>query len=125
MIFNQMHNAMQTAVNRTTMITLIAEIFPSAAFLILRHMQRMTCKFLNTFILRCRNRYNRNSKKCLHLIDVNGSAIAAHLVHHIQCQHHRYIQFHQLHGQIKISLNVGCIYNINNTCRLFIKNKLP
>ena len=45
----------------------IAKIDDLRLFLIFCHMKCMTYYFIHTFVLRCRNRNNRNSKQCFHL----------------------------------------------------------
>ena len=64
---------------------------------------------------------NRHGQRILHCLDVDAAATACELVHHVEGKYHRNTEFHQLHGKIKISLNIGSIYNINDSCRLLIQ----
>ena len=125
MVLNQMHNAVQTAVYRTSMVAFITEILSARSFLIFGHMHRMVDQFFDAFILRRGNRHHRNAQQFLHGIDVNTAAVAAHLIHHIEYQHHGHIQLHQLHGQIQISFNIRGIHDVDNALWLFVDDKLP
>ena len=124
MIFDQMHDPMQTSMYRTTIFIGITVINLPWPFLIFRHMQSMSYQFINTFILRRRNRNHRYPQHLFHLVDQNRSAVFPHLIHHIQCKHHRNIQLHQLHGQIQIPLNIGSIHNVDDSLRMFIQHKI-
>ena len=102
----------------------ITEINCLRTFLIFCYMNGMLYQFINSFILCRRNRDDRDSQHILHLIDQNGTAVFPHLIHHIQRKNHRNIQFHQLHRQIQISLNIRRIYNVDDSFWMFIKHKI-
>ena len=123
-IFDQMHNAMQAAVHRTTVIIRITEILPSRLLLKMRHMKRMIDQLSDSFILCRRDRDNRNSQFFLQFVDADRTAVLAHLVHHIKRQNHRNIQFQKLHGQIQVALNVRRIHDIDDSLRVLLQNKL-
>ena len=124
MILNQMHDCMKAPMYRTTVFIYITEINWLRTFLIFCHMNGMLYQFINSFILCRRNRDDRDSQHILHLIDQNGTAVFPHLIHHIQRKNHRNIQFHQLHRQIQISLNIRRIYNVDDSFWMFIKHKI-
>ena len=90
----------------------------------MRHMDRMLNKLINTFVFGSTDRNYRNSEQFLHLIDVNCTGISRHLIHHVQCHYHGYIQFQKLHGKIKVSFNICGIDNIYDGKRLFIQYKI-
>ena len=56
----------------------------------------------------------------LHLIYQDRTTVIPYLIHHVQCENHRNIQFHQLHGQVQVSFNIGCIHNIDDSLWMFI-----
>ena len=93
-----MHDAVQATVHRAAVVIHVTEIRASRAFLILCHMQSVTNQFVDAFVFRRGNGNDRNAQHFFHLIDADGAAVAAHLVHHVECKHHRNVQFHQLHG---------------------------
>ena len=124
MIFDQMHDRMQTSMYRTTVFVDITVVNLSWPLLIFCHMQRMSYQFIDTFVLRRRDGNDRNPQHLFHLVDQNRSAVFPYLIHHIQGKHHRNIQLHQLHGQIQIPLNIGSIHNVDDSFRMFIQHKI-
>ena len=119
-----MHDAVQTAMHRAIMILRVAKIRTSRFFLILRDVNRVVDQFTDSLVFGRGNRNDRNAECFLHLVDANRAAVFAHLVHHVECQHHRNVQLHQLHGQIKITLNIGRVNDIDDALRLVIKQEL-
>ena len=63
-------------------------------------------------ILICCDGYDRYAQQAFHLIDVHRATIALHLVHHVQGKHHRYAEFHELHGEIEITLYISRVNNV-------------
>ena len=120
MILDQMHDPVQASVYCSAMVICITEILSPRTFLIFCHMHGMLDQFANSFILRSRDWNNRYSKFLLHLIYQDRTAVVPHLIHHIQCQNHRNIQLHQLHGQIQVPLNIGCINDIDDSLWMLI-----
>ena len=47
------------------------------------------------------------------------TAVAAHLVHHVQRKHHRHVQLHELQRQIQIAFDVRRIGDVDDAGRLF------
>ena len=125
MIFDQMHDGVNTAVHRTSIRSFcIAEIHTSRALAITRHMYRMLHQLIDSLVLGCGNRNNRNAKGILQQVDIDRTAVLAHLVHHVERKHHRDIQLDQLQRQVQISLYVRCIHNVDNTSRPVVQEKL-
>ena len=120
MVLDQVHDSVQAAVYRSSMILRVTEVLPSRLFLILCHMQCMLDQLSDTLIFRCGDRDDRDAEQLLHLIDEHGAAIVAHLIHHVQGEHHRHIELHQLHRQIQVSLNIRRIDDIDNALRVLI-----
>ena len=100
MVLDEMHDAVQAAMDRAVVILRVTKIRAPRFLLILRHMKRMIDQFADSFIFRSRNRNDRNSEHRFHRIDMNRSSVFAHLIHHVKCQNHRYIKLHELHCQI-------------------------
>ena len=125
MIFNQMHDAVQATVYSTTMIVLVAEILTNRCFLILCDMDGMFHQLGDTLVFGGRDRHHRQTQDLFHFVHQNGTAIVAHLIHHIEGQHHGNTQFHQLHGQIEVTLDIVGIHNVDDGLRLFLNDELP
>ena len=125
MILNQMHDPVQTSVDCPAPLTFPAEVDPARAFLVFCHMKGMVHQLVGSFILDRRHRHHRDSQHGLHLVDLDGAAVSPNLVHHIQSQYNGNIQFHKLHGQVQVALNVGGIYYIDNPLGMFLQHKFP
>ena len=115
---------MQTPMHGTAVFLTVAKIHPSGALLIFCYMNGMLYQFINSFILCRRNRNDRDSQHLLHLIDQNGAAVFPHLIHHIKRQHHRDIQLHQLHRQIKVPFDICRIHDIDNSFWVLLQQKV-
>ena len=124
MIFNQMHDSVKTSVYSAALLIFTAKVCSPWLFLIFCHMNRMTYQLVDTFIFSCRYGNDRYSQHFFHLIHQDRTAIFPHFIHHIQCQNHGDIQFHQLHGEIQISFNIRRIHNINDSLGMLIQHKL-
>ena len=69
-------------------------------------------------------RLDRDAQHGFHLVDAHRAAVAAHLVHHVQRQHHWDVQLHQLHSQVKVALDVGGIHDVDDARGLFANDEL-
>lgn len=101
MILDQVDDAVDAAVDCAAVILLAAEIHPARPLLILCDMERMIHQLVHALVLCRRDGHDRDAQHGLHLIDADSAAVAAHLVHHVQRQHHRRIQLHELHGEYR------------------------
>ena len=125
MVLNQVHNAMQAAMQCTAAAFRIAEIHAPRRFLIMSHMEGMLHQLLDAFTPDSGNRHYGNAQNGLHSVNIHGTAVAGQLIHHVQCQHHGTVQLNKLQGKIQVALNIGGIHNIDDTCRLLPQDKLP
>ena len=122
-VFDQVHDAVQTAVYRASALIFGTKVDAPGSFLVVCHMKSVVNEFPNAFVFGGRNRDDRDPEKRLHAVDVNLTAVAPHLVHHIEREYHRNVEFHELHGQIKVALDIGRVHDIDNALRLFIEDK--
>ena len=125
MVRYQMAYTMDGTMHRSTMGFLWTKILSARSFLIMGNMDGMVYQFTDTLPFGSRNRNNRNAEHLLHAVDHHRSSIPCQFIHHIQSQHHRNIQFHQLHGQIQVSFNIRRIHNIDDAMWMRFENKLP
>ena len=109
---------------RPSVILRTAEVIPSGRLLIQRHMQGVIYQLVDAFIFCRGNGNHRNPEGFLHGVDIDRAAVSPNLVHHIKSQHHGNIQFHKLHGQVEIPLDIGSVHNIDNSFGFFPDNKL-
>ena len=123
-VLDQVHDGVNTAVHSAAVIVRFTEILSPRFLLVIGHMHGMADQFINAFIGRCRDRDDRDAKHILHGIDPDTASVSPHLVHHIERQHHRNIQLHQLHCQVHVPLNIGRVGDIDDPLGMFPQNKL-
>ena len=115
---------MDAAVHRAAVVLLAAEVEPARTLLVLGHMDRMVHQFVHALVLGRRDGHHRDAQHGFHLVDADGAAVAAHLVHHVQGQHHGGIQLHELHRQVQVALDVGRVHDVDDAGRLFADDEL-
>ena len=123
-ILDQMDDAVDAAVYGTAVVVLTAEIHAAGPLLILCHMKCVVYQLIHALILGGRDGNDRDAKHGFHLVDAHRAAVAAHLVHHVQCQHHGDVQLHELHGQVEVALDVGGIHDVDDAGGLFADDEL-
>ena len=119
-----MHYAVKAAVYCAAVVILGAEVGTGRLLLILGQMQRMLHQLLYTLALGGRYRHYRNAQDFLHLVHTDRAAVTGQLIHHIESQHHRHAQLHELNRQVEVALYVGCIDYIYNTVGLLFYDEL-
>ena len=60
-------------------------------------MQGVLDQLVNALILGGGNWHNRHAEQLLQLVDHDGAAVSADLIHHVQRQNQRNVQLHELH----------------------------
>ena len=55
---------------------------------------------------------------------MDGVAAGPHLVHHVEGDDHGDAQLHQLKGQVKISLNIGGVYDVDDGSGILLKDEV-
>ena len=123
-VLDQMHYAVQAAVNSAAVIILGTEICTGRNLLILSYVYGMLHQFLDTLTLCGRYGHHRDTQNTLHLIDAYRSAVTRQLIHHVQGQNHRHAQFHQLDSQVEVTLYVGCINDIYDAVGFLLNDEL-
>ena len=79
-----------------------------------------TDQLIDSLILACRNRHDRTAQMRTQLIHIDAVSAGCHLVHHIQRNHHRLLQLHQLQRQIEVSFNIRGIHDIDDQIRIIL-----
>ena len=105
-------------------VVLAAEILPCRSLLIVGHVDGVLHKLIDALALSRRDSHNRDAEDALHVVETNRAAVARHLVHHVQGQHHRYAQFHQLDSEVEVALDVRCIDDVDKALRFLFKDKV-
>ena len=124
MVLDQMSHCVETAVDGATMIIFIAEIPADRLFLIMSDMNGVPDEFLDSFSAGSGNRNDRDPEKSLELVDIDIPVIGADFIHHVERDDHGNVHLKKLYGQIQISLNIGCVQDIDDGPGLFGQNKI-
>ena len=125
MILDKMDDAVDAAVHCAAVVVLAAKVHASRPLLILCHMDSVVHQLIHALILGGGDGNDRDAQHGFHLVDTHCAAVAAHLVHHVQRQHHGSVQLHQLHGQVEIALDVGGVHDVDDAGGLFADDELP
>ena len=97
MILDKMHDSVNTAVDRRTVGAEVPDFRQGFA---LCNLQSLIDKLGHTLALCRAYRHNGNTERVAHLLDIYCAAVRAHLVHHIEREHHRHAQLEQLQSEI-------------------------
>ena len=124
-ILDQMHDRMQRTVDGTAVVIRLTEVLSARFFLVFGHMDSMGNQFLDSLVFCSGNRDNRDAKSLFHLVHEHRTAVFAYLIHHVEGQYHRNVEFHQLHRQIQVSFDICRIYNIDDAARMLVQNEIP
>ena len=70
--------------------------------------------------------YDRDIPKQLgKMIEIDLCTLFLQGIGHVQCHDHRDIQLEQLHGEIQVPFQVGCIHHIDHDIRAFFADAVP
>ena len=121
-VLDQMHHRMDAPVHRRIRR---AEVIDLGQHPVFRRLHRPVHQLGHTLALGGGNGHHGNAQVVGQLLHVNGAAVGAHLVHHVQCQHHRHPQLQQLQCQVQVALDVGSIHDIDDAVRLLVQYVVP
>ena len=106
MVVYKVTYGVQTTVYGTAAVTLIAKVLFKRRFLIMRNMHRMAYQLVYALVFGRRYGHHGHTEHGLHGVYIHRAAVSAHLIHHIQRGHRRYVHFKQLHCKIEISFYI-------------------
>ena len=92
MVFNLVTNRMDTTVDRS----LFTEVNDLCGPFFLCHTDCRLYQFFDTFVFRSTDGHNGNAQGFGHFFHVDGTAVVADFVHHVQRQNHGNPHFHEL-----------------------------
>ena len=101
-----------------------AEIQPPGAFAVHGHPHGMLDQLVDALVAGGRDGHHRDAQRRLQMVHMDGVAVGAHLVHHVEGQHHGNAQLDELHGEIEVALDVGGVHNVDDALRLFVYQKV-
>ena len=117
MVGDQVHDRVDAAVHGRI---IRAEVRHLRQRLAARDGQRLIHELRHALPLRRRDRHDGLA----HLLYVDGAAVGVHLVHHVQCQHHRHAQLEQLQRQVQVALDVRGVHDVDDAVRLLVDDKI-
>ena len=123
MVLDKVHDGVQAAVYGASVLGGRAEILALRAFLVPGNVQNVFYDFVDAFVLHCRDGDYGDSQLCLHTVDAYGASVVLDLVHHVEGKYHWYSQLHELHGEVQVALDVGCVDDVDNGGGLFLKDE--
>ena len=85
----------------------------------LRRVHGQAHQLVNALSLAGADGHHRHMQLPLKHVQVNHIPVGAHLVHHVQGNHHGGAQLQKLQRQIQVTLQVGGVHNVDDHVRLF------
>ena len=96
-VFDKMHYSVDAAVDGRSVRAEVPDLRQRLAFC---DLQSLVNKLGHALALCRAYRHDGNTECVAHFLDIYCAAVRAHLVHHIEREHHRYAQLKQLQGEI-------------------------
>ena len=121
MVGDQMHDRMDAAVHGRIIRAEIRHLRQRPAA---RNGQRLVHEFGHALPFRRRDRHDGDAQCLAHLLHIDSAAVGAHLVHHVQRQHHRHTQLKQLQRQVQVALDIRGVHDVDDAVRLLIDDKI-
>ena len=123
-----MTRGVDAAVHRAKRVVLVlaggAEVDAAGRLVEARHVQGVVHQFVDAFVFRRGKGHHGDAQLCLQLVHADGAAVGLHLVHHVERQHHGDAQFHDLHGQVQVALDVRAVDDVDDAVGLFVQQEV-
>ena len=124
MVLDQVNDGVQAAVDGPAVIVLAAKVLAGGTFLVMGDVKRVPHQLVDALVPRGGYRDDGDPQQGLHLVDVDGAAVPADLVHHVQRNHHGDVHFQELYRQVQVPLNVRRIHNVDDGAGFFVQNEV-
>ena len=125
MVLDKMHHRVDTAVNGAAVVVLVAEVLLQRRLLIPGDVNGVAHQLVHALVFGGGDGDHRHAQHGLHGVDVDGALIAHQLIHHVQCHHRGNIHLQKLHGQVQVPLDVGGVYDVDDSLGLILQDKVP
>ena len=123
MVLDEVHDGMQTAMDSSAVLRWTAEVLTRRPFVVARHVYGVAHHLVHALVLHGADGDDGNAEQPLHTVNADSPAVAFHLIHHIESQHHRDAELHQLHGKVEVALDVGGIDDVDDAARIALQDK--
>ena len=125
MVLDQVSNTVDAAMQRTAVRTVgRAKVQATGALAEPRHVQGMIHQLADTLVAGSTNGNNGHAQQTLEQVDVHGTAVGGHLVHHVERDDHRTVELHELQCQVQITLDVGSVNDVDDGVRTLVEDEL-
>ena len=114
---------MEAAVYGAAVVVLAAEVVAAGGFLVACHVHGVLHELVDALVAGGGDAHYRDAEDALHLVDADGASVPSHLVHHVEGQHHRHSQLHQLQGEVEITFNVACVHYVDEAAGFRIQDE--
>ena len=122
-VLDDVHDAVQTPVHGAAVVFRAAEVLYGGRLLKLRDVQHVVDKLVDPFALGGHDRHHRETEKGFHLVDADRAAVGEHFVHHVEREHHRTVELHELHREVEIALDVRRVDDVDDRLRGFLQDE--
>ena len=118
MVLDQVSNTVDAAMQRTAVRTVgRAKVQATRALAEPRHVQGVVHQLADALVARGANGNDWHAQQTLEQVDVNGTAVGRHLVHHVERDDHRTVKLHELQCQVQVALDVGGVNDVDDGVR--------
>ena len=93
--------------------------------LILINLDNLVKKIIDALTCSADSRDDRHSEKIAELLYIKFITLGCQLIVHIQSHDHTKVHIYELSGQVKISLKIGCVHDIDDHIRSVFHEILP
>ena len=121
-VLDKMHHRVDAAVHRGVRR---AEVIDLGQRPVPRRLHRPVHQLGHALALGGGDGHHRDAQVLGQLLHVDGAAVGADLVHHVQRQHHGHPQLQQLQRQVQIPLDIGGVHDVDDAVRLLVQDEIP
>ena len=121
MVGDEVNDRMDAAVHRRIVR---AEVRHGGHRFAARGGERLIEQFAHALALGGGDGDDGDAERRAHFLHVDRAAVGAHLVHHVERQHHRHAKLEELEREVEVALDVGRIHDVDDAVGLFIQDKV-
>lgn len=85
----------------------------------------MLDELVDALVVCGRDGHDGNAELCLEHVDVDAAAVCHDLIHHVEGDDERHVEFHELQAQIEVALDVRTVDDVDDGVGLLVKHELP
>ena len=123
MVLDDVHDAVQTPVHGAAVVFRTAEVLYGGRLLKLRDVQHVVDKLVDPFALGGHDRHHWETEKGFHLVDADRAAVGEHFIHHVEREHHRAVELHELHREVEVALDVRRVDDVDDRLRRLLQDE--